>query len=61
MDKINESSGGALQKKMPVPKKEMTVDEIKFVANMNVREKELKELYESLRKENVQEAGNKLL
>ena len=31
------------------------------MANMNDREKELKELYEGFRKENIKEAGKKLL
>ena len=42
LDKINENPGGALQKKPPVPKREMTLDEQEFVTNMNDREKELK-------------------
>ena len=61
LDKVNENPGGALQKKPPVPKREMTLDEQKFVADMNGREKELKQLYEGFRKENIKEAGSKLL
>lgn len=61
LDKANDNPGGALQKKMPVPKRELTADEQRFVANMNDREKELKELYEGFRKDQIKEAGTKLL
>lgn len=50
MEKINSSSGGALHKDMPVPKKILTEEERKFVASMNNSELEMKALYEDLRK-----------
>ena len=50
MDKINSSSGGALAKEMPLPKHVMTEEEKKFVASMNDKELEMKDLYEDLRK-----------
>lgn len=46
---------------MPVPKKIITQDEKNFVANMNDREKEMKEIYEGLRKQNIKEAGDSLI
>ena len=61
MDKINSSSGGALAKTVSLPKKAVTEDERRFVSSMNDREKELMNLYESLRKDAVETAGNKLL
>lgn len=60
MDKINSSSGGALAKSMPLPKQVQTEEEKRFVANMNDREKELKNLYEGLRKQGP-DAGQQLL
>jgi hypothetical protein len=49
MDKINNSTGGALAKKMPLPKHVATEEEKRFVATMNNQEKGMKNLYESLR------------
>ena len=54
-DKINSSGGFA--KTVSLPKQEVTEEERRFVSSMNDREKELMNLYESLRKDAAETAG----
>ena len=48
-NRIDESSGGALQKSVPKPKNVHEEENKKFIAGLNNRELHLKELYESIR------------
>lgn len=61
MDQINSSSGGALAKSVSKPTKALSQEDNRFVQSMNVREKELWSVYESLRKKSSSIAGKELL